>query len=46
MDLLIAVLADHHSLALVHYDAHFDDIREHSELAYESVWLASPGSLR
>lgn len=45
MDLLIAALADHHSLGLLHYDSHFEHIREHTDLSYESVWLAPQGSL-
>ncbi|CAN5160848.1 hypothetical protein BH20ACT20_BH20ACT20_11200 [soil metagenome] len=45
MDLMIAALADHHSFGLLHYDAHFDVILEHTTLSYESVWLAPQGSL-
>lgn len=44
-DLLLAALADRHGLGILHYDAHFDVIREQTTLRYESVWLAPRGSL-
>lgn len=44
-DLLIASLADRHGIGVLHYDADFDVILEHTSLRYESVWLASRGSL-
>jgi predicted nucleic acid-binding protein len=44
-DVLIAALADRHSVGIIHYDGHFDLIAEKTDLAFESVWLAEPGSL-
>jgi predicted nucleic acid-binding protein len=44
-DLLIAALADRHQLGILHYDDHYDLILERTDLRYESVWLAEPGSL-
>ena len=44
-DLMLAALADRHELGVLHYDHHFDLILERTDLRYESVWLAEPGSL-
>ena len=44
-DLLVAALADGHELGVLHYDHHYDLIVERSDLRFESVWLAEPGSL-
>lgn len=44
-DLLIATLADHHDLGVLHYDKDFDVILEHTILSFESVWLAPRGTL-
>ena len=45
MDLLVAALAGHHHLGLLHYDSHFEHIERHTDLAFESIWLAPRGSL-
>lgn len=45
MDLIIAALADRHDLGILHYDADYDVIRERTDLDFESVWLAPPGTL-
>jgi predicted nucleic acid-binding protein len=45
VDVLIAALADVHELDILHYDADFDLIREHTSLQLESIWLAENGSL-
>jgi predicted nucleic acid-binding protein len=44
-DYLVAALAAAHELGVLHYDADFDRIAEHSSLAFESVWIASAGTL-
>lgn len=45
VDLTIAALADHYGHGVLHYDSDYDLIREKTDLDYESVWLASRGSL-
>jgi predicted nucleic acid-binding protein len=45
VDLLVAALADRHELGVLHYDHHYDLILERTDLRYDSVWLAEPGSL-
>jgi predicted nucleic acid-binding protein len=45
VDLLIAAIADRHSLGVLHYDADYDLIAERTDLRFESVWLAERGSL-
>jgi predicted nucleic acid-binding protein len=44
-DVLIAALADRHGVGVLHYDHRFDLIAEKTGLAFDSVWLAEPGSL-
>jgi predicted nucleic acid-binding protein len=44
-DLIIAALADRHGLGILHYDADYDVIHEHTDLDFESVWLAPSGTL-
>jgi predicted nucleic acid-binding protein len=44
-DYLVAAIAAAHGLGVLHYDADFDRIAEHSSLAFESVWIASAGAL-
>ncbi|MGH2853725.1 MAG: PIN domain-containing protein [Solirubrobacteraceae bacterium] len=44
-DYLVAAIAAAHELGVLHYDADFDRIAEHSSLAFESVWIAPPGTL-
>lgn len=44
-DLIIAALADRDRVAVLHYDRHYDLIAERTDLEFESVWLAAPGSL-
>ena len=43
--LLIAALADRHRLGVLHYDADYDAILEHTDLRFDSVWLAERGTL-
>jgi predicted nucleic acid-binding protein len=45
VDLLIAALADRHGLGVLHYDHDYDLIAEKTDLAFDSVWLATRGSL-
>jgi predicted nucleic acid-binding protein len=44
-DVLTSALADRHGVAVLHYDHHFDLIAERTDLVYDSIWLAEPGSL-
>jgi predicted nucleic acid-binding protein len=44
-DYLVAAIAAAHGLGVLHYDADFDRIAEHSSLVFESVWIASAGTL-
>lgn len=45
VDLLVAALADHHGLAILHYDHDYDLIAEKTDLTFDSVWLAARGAL-
>jgi predicted nucleic acid-binding protein len=45
VDVLVAALADRHGLGVLHYDHDYDVIRSKTDLTFESVWLAQPGSL-
>jgi predicted nucleic acid-binding protein len=45
VDLMIAALADRHGLGLLHYDADYELLLEHTNLHFESVWLSERGSL-
>jgi predicted nucleic acid-binding protein len=44
-DYLVAAIAAAHELGVLHYDADFDRIAEHSSLVFESVWIAPAGTL-
>jgi hypothetical protein len=44
-DYLVAAIAAANELGVLHYDADFDRIAEHSSLAFQSVWIARAGSL-
>jgi predicted nucleic acid-binding protein len=44
-DYLVAAIAAVNELGVLHYDADFDRIAEHSSLAFESVWIAPAGTL-
>lgn len=44
-DILIAAIASHAGLGVLHYDSDYDLILEHTSLDFESVWLAPRGSL-
>ncbi len=45
VDLIIAAIADTHDVGILHYDSDYDLITEKTDLRYDSVWLASRGSL-
>ncbi|MHB1567573.1 MAG: PIN domain-containing protein [Solirubrobacteraceae bacterium] len=44
-DYLVAAIAAANDLGVLHYDADFDRLAEHSSLAFNSVWLAAAGTL-
>lgn len=45
VDLIIAALADRHSVGVLHYDRDYDILAEKTDLRFTSVWLAARGSL-
>jgi predicted nucleic acid-binding protein len=45
VDILLAAIADHGSLGVLHYDAHFDTLLEKTDLDFHSEWLMPRGSL-
>lgn len=45
IDLLVAAVAEHHDSAVLHYDADYQLLAERTDLAFDSVWGASRGSL-
>ena len=45
VDVLIAALADRHGLGVLHYDHDFDVVLDKTNLRFDSIWLAEPGSL-
>lgn len=45
VDVMIAAIADVEGLGVIHYDADYDLILEHSDLRFESRWLAPRGTL-
>lgn len=46
LDYLIAAIAEDHGAAILHYDADFERMAEHTDLAVEVELLAPLGSLR
>lgn len=44
-DLIIAACAEQAGGGVLHYDRDYDLIAEHTELNFESVWVAEPGTL-
>lgn len=44
-DYLVAAVAAHNGLGVLHYDSDYDRIAKHSSLAFASVWIAPAGSL-
>ena len=45
VDILMASLADHHQLGILHYDRDYDLLGARTDLHFRSVWLARRGSL-
>ena len=45
VDLLVAAIADRHRLGVLHYDRDYDLIAEKTDLDFDSVWLAAPGTI-
>jgi predicted nucleic acid-binding protein len=45
IDLLLAAVADQQAVGVLHYNHDYDTIREHSPLAFRSVWVAERGSI-
>lgn len=45
VDVLIAAIADVHTLGILHYDADYDLIREKTDLTFDSVWLVPRGEV-
>jgi predicted nucleic acid-binding protein len=45
VDLIIAALADRHSVGVLHYDHDYDILAAKTDLRFASVWLAGRGTL-
>ena len=45
VDVILAALAERGAAGILHYDRDFDLIRERTDLRFQSVWLAEPGTL-
>lgn len=45
VDLITAALADVHRVGILHYDNDYEIVAEKTDLRFESVWLASRGSI-
>ena len=45
VDVLLAAIATHHELGILHYDGDYDLLARHTALEFESVWLARRGSI-
>ena len=45
VDLIVAAIADRHSVGVLHYDRDYDVIAEKTDLDFESIWLAPAGSI-
>ena len=45
VDLMIAAIAEHHHVGVLHYDADYDLLLEKTDLDFHSEWLMPPGSL-
>jgi predicted nucleic acid-binding protein len=44
-DVVIAACAHRAGTGVLHYDRDYDLIAEHTNLVFESLWIAEPGSL-
>ena len=45
IDVILASIADIHQLGILHYDGDYDLLNEKTDLTFDSVWLATRGSL-
>jgi predicted nucleic acid-binding protein len=45
MDVMIAACAHRAEAGVLHYDGDYDLLAEHTNLVFESEWLAAPGTL-
>ncbi len=45
IDIMIAACAEAAGAGVLHYDRDYDLIAEHTDLSFESVWVADPGTL-
>lgn len=45
MDVMIAACAHRAEAGVLHYDADYDTLAEHTTMMFDSVWLAPPGTL-
>jgi predicted nucleic acid-binding protein len=45
IDLLVAAVAEHHGSAVLHYDADYQLLAERTDLAFDSVWAGTRGSI-
>lgn len=45
MDVMIAACAHRAEAGVLHYDADYDALAEHTTMMFDSVWLAPPGTL-
>lgn len=45
IDAILASIADIHQLGILHYDGDYDLLNEKTDLTFDSVWLATRGSL-
>ncbi len=45
IDLLVAGVAERHDVAVLHYDADYDLLTDQTDLAFESVWAVTRGSV-
>ncbi len=45
IDLLVAGVAERHNAAVLHYDADYDLLADQTDLAFESVWATTRGSI-
>jgi predicted nucleic acid-binding protein len=46
LDFVLAAIAHEHRIAVLHYDSDFDEIKSHTNLDFDSRWLAARNSLR
>ncbi len=45
IDLLVAAVAEHHTAAVLHYDADYELLVQRTDLAFDSVWATERGSI-